>query len=229
MHRETYFITGTDTGVGKTLVASALLLLAGAEGLRTLALKPIAAGSTATPQGLRNEDALLLQSLASEALPYEQVNPVALLPAIAPHLALADADWSLTAEDLAARCRPSLQRDYDFAVVEGAGGWRVPLNAQQTLADFARLLGYPVVLVVGLRLGCINHALLSAEAIRADGLALAGWVGTQIDGEMQRVNDNLATLERLLDAPRLGFVPFQRHPTASTASQFLRLPRQSCR
>ena len=207
MKAEGWFVTGTDTGVGKTLIASALLVFAAQQGRRTVGLKPLASGSEWTAQGLRNEDALRLQASATQKLSYEEVNPVALEPAIAPHVALQERGWMLDAAQLLAMCQPALLHPHDVAVVEGAGGWRVPLNDHETMADFARLLGFPVVLVVGLRLGCINHALLSAAAIRADGLELAGWVGNQIDPSLARVEDNLATLDRMLPAPRLGFVP----------------------
>ena len=210
---DTYFITGTDTGVGKTQVAAGLLVAAARRGLRTLGVKPLASGSRLTADGLRNDDACLLQSVATETVPYDELNPVALEPAIAPHLALAARGVRLDAAQLVALCAPALARCRDFTVVEGAGGWRVPLNDSETLADVARLFGFPVILVVGMRLGCINHALLTAAAIRTDGLRLAGWVANQIDADMTQVAENLATLDRLLAAPRIGFVPFLQTPS----------------
>ncbi len=206
---EAVFVTGTDTGVGKSLVAAALLVAAGARGARTVGIKPLAAGAVRAAHGLRNEDAELLRRAMNTGLPYHEVNPVVLEPPIAPHLALVAAGLRLTAEELRARCAPALRRACDFVVVEGAGGWRVPLAGAETMADFARLLGFPVVLVVGMRLGCLNHALLSAAAIRADGLRLAGWVANVIDPDMACLEQNVATLESLLAAPRLGTLPWR--------------------
>jgi dethiobiotin synthetase len=218
---ESWFVTGTDTGVGKTLVAAAMLLAAGARGARTIGLKPIASGASATGQGLQNEDACLLRAAMNQELPYEEVNPVVLAPAVAPHIALGAAGLTLTAAGLRARCAPALAHPHDFVVVEGAGGWRVPLNHAETLADFARLLGFPVVLVVGLRLGCINHALLTAEAVRADGLPLAGWVANQVDPRMANLRENLATLDAMLGAPRIGCIPWRADIDARIAAQRL--------
>lgn len=207
---EAFFITGTDTGVGKTLIGAALLHAAAARGLRCFGLKPVASGALRGADGnLRNEDALALLAEASVALSYEAVNPVALEPAIAPHLAAREAGVVLDVDLLATHCRRELARPHDLALVEGAGGWRVPLNARETLADLARELALPVVLVVGLRLGCVNHALLSAEAIARDGLRLAGWVGTQVDTAMERLGDNLDTLRQRIPAPCLGVVPWR--------------------
>lgn len=215
-----FFVTGTDTGVGKTLAASALLHAFGARGLATAGMKPVASGAHATPEGLRNDDALALMAAATVALPYEVVNPYCFEPAIAPHLAAADAGVRV---DLGALIMNYLQvvSQCDVAVVEGAGGWRVPLNHAETLAGLARRLGFPVVLVVGMRLGCINHALLTAEAVRADGLRLAGWVANQVDPGMVNLAENLATLDAMLGAPRIGFIPWRAGIDARTAAGLL--------
>ncbi|MFM7274536.1 MAG: dethiobiotin synthase [Gammaproteobacteria bacterium] len=206
-----FFVTGTDTGAGKTLVTASLLLAAASRGFPSLGLKPIASGSEPDAQGrLRNEDALALQAAASVKLPYEQVNQVTLGPAIAPHIAAAEAGIALRAADVAARCRAVAGANpHELLLIEGAGGWRVPLNAEESFADIPRALRIPVVLVVGLRLGCVNHALLTAEAIRHDGLRLAGWVGTQVEPGMARLADNLQTLRERIDAPMLGWIPWQ--------------------
>jgi dethiobiotin synthetase len=164
MARKTFFIAGTDTDVGKTLVAAGLLVAAKNHGLTTAALKPLAAGCEKTESGLRNADALLLQSVITQPLMYEQINPIALESAIAPHIAAQQEKRILSADRIAGFCRGSLNQA-DFTLVEGAGGWRVPLNPQETLADVAKILRLPVILVVGVRLGCINHALLTVEAI----------------------------------------------------------------
>ncbi len=202
-----YFITGTDTGVGKTTVAVALLDAAAARGLTTAAIKPVAAGCEITSQGLRNDDALELQAATTVPLSYQQINPVALEPTIAPHFAARQADINLKAAELAEYCRATLALNANFTVIEGAGGWRVPLNDQETFADIVRLLKASVILVVDIKLGCLNHALLTAEAIAADGLMLAGWVanrtGAQDPCHQQMVED----LKSRLDCPLLGDLP----------------------
>jgi dethiobiotin synthetase len=202
-----YFITGTDTEIGKTTIAAGLLHAARARGMTTAAVKPIAAGCVHTADGLRNDDALTLQAECAPPLDYQRLNPVALEPAIAPHIAAVEAGMEVTARQLATACRNVFEDNADLTLVEGAGGWRVPLNAGETLADVAVELGEQVILVVGLRLGCINHALLTLEAIAADGLYLAGWVANQIDPQMDRQQPNLDTLKQLIPAPLLGVVP----------------------
>lgn len=200
------FVAGTDTGVGKTLFSAALLLHLGAAGVRAAACKPVSAGCRREHGRLVNADAELLAAVAPAGAPLEIVNPVALEPAIAPHLAAAEAGRRLDARELAAACARAGNAG-ECLVVEGAGGWRVPLGDGETLADVARALGFPVVLVVGLRLGCLNHALLSAEAIRADGLALAGWVANPMTEAMPRLEENIRTLQDRLEAPMLARLP----------------------
>lgn len=222
-----YFIAGTDTDVGKTRVAAALLHLAAEQGLTTAAVKPVAAGCVATDQGLRNDDALALMAECRPALAYKAVNPVALAPAIAPHIAAGQAGVDLTVAALLPKVQAVLAQKADFAVVEGAGGWRVPLSGTETLADLAQSLQLPVILVVGIRLGCINHALLSAEAIARDGLTIAGWVANLIDPSTSCIAENIATLTRLLEAPCLGEVPFLPEPVPETVAGYLKLPGAS--
>jgi len=210
MARKNYFVTGTDTGVGKTLVSAAILEAAATLGKKTLAMKPVASGCDETPEGLRNEDALILMESMSEPLPYDQVNPVALLPAIAPHVAAAQAGRHLTAERLVGFCRGLQMRPADLLLVEGAGGWRVPLNDRETYAAMPVALGMPVIMVVPLKLGCINHALLTAEAIHRDGLSVAGWVANRPDpAAMTCEQETLDYLIRNLPAPCLGVLPWQ--------------------
>lgn len=204
---QVYFITGTDTGVGKTSVAVALLQAAAKHGLSTAAAKPVAAGCEPSGDGLRNDDALFLQQACTTALSYEQINPFALQPAIAPHFAAARAGLRLDAQSLALHCQTILDLNADFTVIEGAGGWRVPLNDRETFADIAKRLKVPVILVVDIKLGCLNHALLSAEAIRADGLALAGWVANQASGVAECHDEMVADLERRLACPLVGNLP----------------------
>ena len=207
MARKTFFIAGTDTDVGKTLVAAGLLVAAKQQGLTTAALKPLAAGCEKTDAGLRNADALLLQSVITEPLAYEQINPIALVSAIAPHIAAQQEKRILSADRIAGFCRGSLNQA-GFTLVEGAGGWRVPLNPQETVADVVKILRLPVILVVGGRLGCINHALLTVEAIRNDGLQLAGWVANCIDADMPVLQENIHSLAARIPAPCLGVVPW---------------------
>jgi dethiobiotin synthetase len=205
--KRAFFITGTDTNVGKTLVAAGHLVAAKNKGLTTSALKPVAAGCEKTEAGLRNSDALLLQSVITQKLEYEQINPYALEAAIAPHIAAQQEKRSLTVDRLSGICRGVLS-SANFTLVEGAGGWRVPLNARETLADLAKNLELPVILVVGVRLGCINHALLTFEAIVRDGLAVAGWVANCVDADMPVLQENIDSLRARLPVPCLGVVPF---------------------
>jgi len=202
-----YFITGTDTGVGKTSVAVALLQAGINRGLSTAAVKPVAAGCEISSEGLRNDDALFLQQACTTALSYEQINPFALEPAIAPHFAAAREGLRLEAKQLAKHCQSVLDLKADLTVIEGAGGWRVPLNNRETFADIAKLLKVPVILVVDIKLGCLNHGLLSAEAIRADGLTLTGWVANQASGANECHAEMLADLKSRLACPLLGDLP----------------------
>ena len=205
----TFFVTGTNTEVGKTYITAALLHRAGEQGLRTAAIKPVASGCEQTPEGLRNSDALTLMDAMSEALDYQQVNPIALEPAVAPHIAAMEAGKRLDASRLVGICRGVMSGRADLVLIEGAGGWRVPLAPRQFLSDLPKELSLPVILGVNMELGCINHALLTAEAIHRDGLALAGWVANFARGPqeaMPRADENLMTLRALLPAPCLGVV-----------------------
>jgi dethiobiotin synthetase len=202
-----FFVTGTDTGVGKTLVTAALLQAAQARGLSTLGMKPLAVGCNETPQGLCSQDAQLLREYSSVEVPYAMSNPVSLRLAVAPHIAAEQESRRLDAGRLEGYCRAVLMQRAGLTLIEGAGGWQVPLNNRQTLADLAKLLRHPVILVVGLRLGCINHALLTARAILADGLPLAGWVANQIDPDMSFVQENIDAIAQRLPAPCLGHIP----------------------
>ncbi|MFS0825604.1 dethiobiotin synthase [Pseudomonas phoenicis] len=218
-----YFIAGTDTDIGKTTIAAGLLQAARAAGLTTLGAKPVASGCDHTAAGLRNADALALIEQSTLRLPYEQVNPFAFEPAIAPHLAALEAGMTLEVETLAAAMHHVLVQGADFTLIEGAGGWRVPLSAQAALSDLAVALQLPVILVVGVRLGCINHALLSAEAIARDGLHLAGWVANVIDPQTSRLEENLASLADRLGAPCLGRVPRLQQARARDVAGHLHL------
>ena len=202
-----FFVAGTDTEIGKTTIACGLLEAGNQRGWRTLALKPVAAGAEPSEDGPRNDDAVALMQSASVKLSYEQVNPVLFEPPIAPHIAAQQVGKRLTVSQLAGYCRGSLMTPSDLALVEGAGGWRVPLSGRETLAGLAVELQLLVILVVGMKLGCLNHALLTAEAIRRDGLQLAGWVANTVDSNMSCFEENVETLRQLLPAPCLGVVP----------------------
>lgn len=212
MAKHTFFVTGTDTDAGKTAVTVALLDAAKRAGLKTLGLKPVAAGAESNVDGaLVNDDALALQQAMTLPLPYEQVNPAVYAEPASPHIAAALEQRRISVRQLDGICRGAMLQSYDVGFVEGAGGWRVPLNERELLSDLAIALNLPVVLVVGLKLGCLNHALLTAAAIRADGLSIAGWVGCSVQPEMAHYEANIDTLTARLgeqfDAPCWGVVP----------------------
>ncbi|MDP1708392.1 MAG: dethiobiotin synthase [Gammaproteobacteria bacterium] len=200
------FITGTDTDVGKTWVTLGLLHALAATGVRTAAMKPVACGAVATEAGLRNDDALRLQRAAVIALPYAQVNPYLYAPPIAPHIAAQRVARHIDITHIKTLF-DAIAAQADCVVVEGAGGWCVPLNERETIADLALKLGLPVVLVVGMRLGCLNHALLSAENIARSGLPFAGWVANSITPDFAGLAENVAALCERIPAPLLGVLP----------------------
>ncbi len=214
------FVTGTDTGIGKSLVSATLLAALDARGVRAVGMKPVASGCERTPAGWRNADAELLRAHSAGAPAYELVNPYALPEPIAPHLAAREAGVELRLEPILAGFT-ALSANANCMVVEGVGGWAVPLSATHMQADLVRALGLPVLLVVGLRLGCLNHALLSARAIVADGLQLVGWIGNRIDPAMARVEENLATLRERLPAPCLGVLPHASAPEPRALAGYL--------
>lgn len=202
------FVTGTDTEVGKTVVACALVRGLVANAARVAVMKPIAAGASRTPEGLRNDDALALIAACGRPLPYAAVNPYCLESPVSPHIAAEEAKIRIDIDLIAHEYR-QLAADADWVVVEGAGGWLAPISPAQTMADLALSLRLPVVLVVGVKLGCLNHAQLSQRAIRACGVRSAGWIGNLVEPHMQRVPENLATLERVLGEPALAIVPYR--------------------
>ena len=222
--RNAYFITGTDTSVGKTLVSCALLHAFAARGKSVIGMKPVAAGCAPTPQGLVCEDVADLMAASTVPAPRELVNPYAFQPPLAPHIAAAQAGVIIELEPLLAACG-ALQALAEVVIVEGVGGWRVPLNPREDSADLARRLGLPVILVVGMRLGCLSHALLTAQAIEASGLKLAGWVANRIDPLMAAFDDNLRALQTRLAAPLLGVVPYASEPNAALAAEYLHLEK----
>lgn len=215
-----YFLTGTDTEIGKTFVTCALLHRAHQLGLTAAGIKPVAAGTDAAG---RNEDVERIRAASNVELPADIINPYCFAPAIAPHLAAAEAGVSIDFTRIAAACASARQRA-DLVIVEGVGGFCVPLGVDRDSADLAVTLALPVILVVGLRLGCINHALLTAEAIVARGLTLTGWVANRIDPDMARADDNIATLRERLGAPLLGSVPRIAGGQPADAAPCLDLP-----
>ncbi len=217
-----FFVTGTDTGVGKTRVATALLYGLSMRGLRTVGMKPVAAGAHDAAGTLMNEDVIALNRASTIAAPHALVNPYCFAPAIAPHLAAAEAGVVIDLRHIKAACL-ELSNLADVVVVEGAGGFSVPLGPRAGMDDLARELGFPVILVVGMRLGCLNHALLTAAAIRATGLAVTGWVANHIDREMQRADENVATLAERLGAPLLGRCPYRETSDSAAVAHELRI------
>lgn len=205
------FVTGTDTGVGKTRVSAALLRALVRAGFKTVGMKPVASGSQMSAEGLRNDDALQLQAAASVARPYALVNPYAFAPPIAPHIAAREAGVTIELPRILAAFR-ELCAGAEAVVVEGVGGWQVPLGGDWGVPELARALGLPVVLVVGLRLGCLNHARLSARAIVTDGPKFAGWIANGVDPGFARRVENLATLKYMLSVPLLAESPWTAAP-----------------
>ena len=221
MSGHAYFITGTDTEVGKTFVSCALLHAARRAGWSAVGMKPVAAGTQRTPAGEDiNEDVAALRAASNVAVAPEHLNPYCFAEPIAPHIAAAKAGVTIDVEHIAATAR-MLRQQAQVLMVEGVGGFRVPLGENHDTADMACALGLPVILVVGMRLGCLSHALLTVEAIERRGLHLAGWVANRIDPRMARFDENLSALEERIAAPLLGTAP---HGTPEAAALALRLP-----
>ena len=217
------FVTGTDTGVGKTLASCTLLHAMRARGRTAVCMKPVASGCESTADGWRNADALALREASLPQPPYETLNPFALPEPLAPELAARFAGIDVTLEPiLAAHAR--LQAMADVVVVEGVGGWAAPLTATLDQRDLVRALRLPVVMVVGLRLGCLNHARLTADAIVADGFELAGWIASAVDPGMACREENLALLDVRLRAPRLGYLPHLVDPRPDELARRITLP-----
>ena len=215
-----YFLTGTDTEIGKTFVTCTLLERGRLDGLRAVGLKPIAAGTDA---GGVNDDVARIRAASNVALPPEIINPYCFKSAIAPHLAAREERIDIDFGVIRTACNHARQQA-DLVIVEGVGGFCVPLGVDRNSADLAVDLNLPVILVVGMRLGCLSHTLLTVEAIAARGLLLAGWVANCIDPAMSHFEENLATLQALLPEPLLGVVPHNPPGGAQGAAVFLKLP-----
>lgn len=214
-----YFITGTDTGVGKTLISCGLLHAFAAQGQRVVGMKPVAAGCD---DDGHNQDVEQLRAASNILVSYGQINPYSFLDSIAPHIAAQNAGVRIDFARILTSYH-ELASQADVVIIEGAGGFRVPLNNNQDTADLVLQLGLPVILVVGMRLGCLNHALLTVSAIEACGLKCAGWVANVIDAEMLAVQDNIIALQQRLTAPLLGVVPWQPQPDARIVALQLKL------
>jgi dethiobiotin synthetase len=204
--KQGYFIAGTDTGVGKTWVSVALTRALVARGLRVAVMKPVAAGAIETPAGPRNDDALELLAASNVQAPYEDVNPCLLALPASPHLAARQSGLAIRPEPILGAQR-RLAALSDLMIVEGAGGWLAPISAVETMGDLAGRMALPVILVVGLRLGCLNHALLTREAIRSQGLPFAGWIANKLSVEMPLASANIDTLASRFGVSPLGIVP----------------------
>lgn len=204
---ERYYVTGTDTEVGKTVASTALLQAAGLLGRRTAGYKPVASGSEMTAEGVRNSDALALQRNSVVSLDYDAVNPYTFAEPTSPHIVSADEQRPIEASVLSAGLR-GLEAQADWVLVEGAGGWFTPLSPTLTLADWVKMEQLPVILVVGVKLGCINHAVLTAQAVQQAGLRLAGWIANDVTPPGRRHAEYLSTLQRMLPAPMLGEIPW---------------------
>lgn len=207
-----YFITGTDTEVGKTYVTCHLLNAAAKGNKTSLGYKPISAGCEQVNSEWVNEDAAEIQQASSVKLPISKINPIAFLPPIAPHIAAKEAGVELTSAAIIAGLVCLRQENPDLLLMEGAGGWRLPLTNSLFLSDVVSELKMDVILVVGMKLGCLNHALLTAQAIINDGLNIVGWVANDITGCMSRYAENLATLEYAMPAPLLLEIPYSSAP-----------------
>ena len=217
------YVTGTDTGVGKTVASCALLHALRAGGMRAIGMKPVASGCELVDGELRNADALALQSASDPRPHYADLNPYALPLPLAPELAARDAGIAIALEPLRA-AHARLRAQADVVVVEGVGGWAAPLSSTLDQADLVLALDLPVVLVVGLRLGCLNHAYLSARAIAADGCRLLGWIAMDIDPDMARADDNFALLGHRLSIPCWGRLPYRVVPDSAELMRFLHMP-----
>ena len=211
------FVTGTDTAVGKTLVALCLLHVLKDRGIDAAGMKPVAAGTVSDTGPPRNNDALALIEASQVQLPYELVNPFCFTEPIAPHIA-ADEENNPIDTAVIKRAYTEISTLTNFVVVEGAGGWLVPISASQTMADLVLDMKWPVVLVIGLRLGCLNHALLTAESIRHKGVTFAGWIGSHVNPVFYKAEQNIATLRSRIDAPCLGIFPYCENTVAEKMS-----------
>jgi dethiobiotin synthetase len=204
------FITGTDTEVGKTHITSLLLKLLSQHKKKAIGFKPIAAGAEMAFGQLVNEDALSLMESSSVHGKYEQINPICFEPAIAPHIAAQQANFTITQELLTKNYHNLLNLGAEFNLIEGAGGWALPINDKEYLSDWVEKMQFPVILVVGMKLGCLNHSLLTLQSLNSQGVKCVGWIANQVDENMQYFDDNLQSLKSRIDAPLLAISPYTK-------------------
>lgn len=215
------FITGTDTEIGKTFVSSLLIKLLAEGGLNVVGMKPIASGAKVIDGLLKNDDALSLIEASNVEVDYQSINPYVFEPAVSPHIAAEEAGIEIDLDEIKS-CFDQLQKKSEAVVVEGVGGWYAPVSCHTTVADLAETLHLPIILVVGLRLGCLNHALLTAQAIRQSGLPVAGWIANYVEKDFSSAEKNISTLKHFLnDFPYLGYVSYQTGSNSRTAQQHL--------
>lgn len=219
----TYFVTGTDTDVGKTVCTKALLQAANKQNKSTLAYKPISAGCALTEKGLRNEDALILQQNSSIQVAYDAVNPIAFKQAIAPHIAASENKCSINLTTIDQGLAFLQQQQSQLLLVEGAGGWHLPINNKQLFSEWVIEKQLPIIVVVGLKLGCLNHALLTTQSIQQSGLIIAGWIANHLQQDMPYVAQNIDTLKNHIKAPLLAEIPFLNNIEQQDLSQYIKV------
>jgi len=221
LNQSTYFIAGTDTDVGKTVCTRALLQAAMQQNKSTIGYKPISAGCELTELGLRNQDALILQANSSVNLPYNDVNPIAFQQPIAPHIAAIENETFIDINIVNNGLQHLQNMNVDLVFVEGAGGWHLPIDNQFLLSDWVIEKQLPVILIVGLKLGCLNHALLTAKAIEQSGLVIAGWIANHLQPDMPYAIDNIETLKTMISAPMLAEIPFIEDIRTTNLAEFV--------
>ena len=219
--KQHYFVTGTDTDVGKTVCCAALLQSAQQQGFSTLAYKPIAAGCEVTEQGLRNEDALILQKNSNVQVNYDLINPVSFKDPIAPHIAAALENQPISTDVISHGMLQLKQQQANVLIIEGAGGWHLPINNEQLLSQWVKEQQLSVILVVGMKLGCLNHAMLTYQAIINDGLKVTGWIANQLSEQMPFYAQNLQWLKQKIDAPLIAEIPTLEKPTEQDLSHYV--------
>lgn len=215
-----FFIVGTDTGIGKTVAGASLLVALAELNFKTIGIKPIASGCTLTTNGLRNIDALLLQKHATKFIAYDQINPFAFKEPIAPHLAARQENINLTVDDILIKTKTTMAHPIDYIIIEGIGGLYVPLNAQETILDLIKAYNYPVILVVGIKLGCINHALLTQECLKYANISIAGWIANNPYPYNLCDDANIRAIDERIEAPLLGTIPYQKNLTFKNTLRF---------
>jgi dethiobiotin synthetase len=218
------FVTGTDTGIGKTYITVGLLKAFNQLGYSTIGVKPIAAGADKIDDALYNQDGIDLNKASSIKLSYQQTNPIVFEPYISPNIAAAELGQSLCVRDLITKTEPALQHPCDIHLVEGTGGWSLPLNGHETMIDYVKHFKMGVILVVGLRLGCLNHTLLTYHSIKQAGLPVAGWLVNSFEEPSLAAAGIIDTLQQWLDSPYLGLVPFGKNPGDALSIQQLLHP-----